>query len=470
MLHEKRNGQLMSRYWADEQSLAVSKEETDTSDSESVAGKSLEDQGSLGLPIRVPQYLRTFVLPSGFPDTVSNDYLTYMLWQFPTNVTGWICSTLVTSSLLKAIGIGGGGGSAAAASAAIKWVSKDGLGSVGRLFIGGRFGSLFDEDPKQWRMYADFIGSAGSIFELATPLAPGSFLLLASLGNFTKAIAKGLKDPSFRVIQNHFAVSENVGDVVAKEEVWGVAAQLVGLGLGVLLLGSPGISSSYWELVTTWVSIRSLHLWLRYQTLAVLRFDTINFKRAVILIEKFMSGSPIPDCEDCNVQEKILVPRTLLDPRVRVGMKLEELLGSQPSADEVRQLLKLYEQEKYLLVLHPNSINGFEARVVLKEGANSTTLLRSLYQACWLLRQIRQPVPLFEQNSRTSSFLNSVKNGFRINSFDEQAEMLSVSVGEMEEKYCTFIDAIRRQGWSASRVVLKIPSTASFLVDMEIDE
>jgi hypothetical protein len=36
-----------------------------------------------------------------FSDTVSNDYLTYMLWQFPTNVTGWICSTLVTSSLLQ---------------------------------------------------------------------------------------------------------------------------------------------------------------------------------------------------------------------------------------------------------------------------------------------------------------------------------------------------------------------------------
>ncbi|KAG0597929.1 hypothetical protein M758_12G031100 [Ceratodon purpureus] len=470
LLHERRNGQLVTRYWADEQSLAVSKEDTDTSDSESIAGKSLEVQESLGLPIRVPQYLRTFVLPSGFPDTVSDDYLTYMLWQFPTNVTGWICSTLVTSSLLKAIGIGGGGGSAAAASAAIKWVSKDGLGSVGRLFIGGRFGSLFDEDPKQWRMYADFIGSAGSIFELATPLAPGSFLLLASLGNLTKAVAKGLKDPSFRVIQNHFAVSENVGDVVAKEEVWGVAAQLVGLGLGVLLLGSPGISSSYWELVTTWVSIRALHLWLRYQTLAVLRIDTINYKRAVILIEDFISGSRIPGCDECNVKEQILVPRTLLDPRVRFGLKLEELLGSQPAADEVRQLLKVYEQENYLLVLHPNSIHGFEARVVLKEGANNTTLLRSLYQACWLLRQIRQPVPEFEQNPRTSSFLNSVKNGFRGTSFGEQVEILSVSVGEMQEKYGSFVDAIGEQGWSVSRVVLKIPSTASFLVNMQIEE
>lgn len=71
-----------------------------------------------------------------------------------------------------------------------RWVSKDGIGAVGRLFIGlgiheanlrkymivckhfyltwrllvfpgGRFGNLFDDDPKQWRMYADFIGSAG---------------------------------------------------------------------------------------------------------------------------------------------------------------------------------------------------------------------------------------------------------------------------------------------------------------------
>lgn len=64
-----------------------------------------------------------------------------------------------------------------------RWVSKDGIGAVGRLLIGlatiklkifptawfwtiaispgGRFGNLFDDDPKQWRMYADFIGSAG---------------------------------------------------------------------------------------------------------------------------------------------------------------------------------------------------------------------------------------------------------------------------------------------------------------------
>lgn len=65
-------------------------------------------------------------------------------------------------------------------------------------------------------MYADFIGSAGSIFDLTTLLYPTYFLPLASLGNLAKAVARGLKDPSFRVIQNHFAMSGNLGDVSAK--------------------------------------------------------------------------------------------------------------------------------------------------------------------------------------------------------------------------------------------------------------
>ena len=33
---------------------------------------------------------------------------------------------------------------------------------------------------------------------------------------FKQAVARGLKDPSFRVIQNHFAISGNLGEVAAK--------------------------------------------------------------------------------------------------------------------------------------------------------------------------------------------------------------------------------------------------------------
>ncbi|PIN03357.1 hypothetical protein CDL12_24121 [Handroanthus impetiginosus] len=66
----------------------------------------------------LPKVIKDFVLPAGFPDSVSDDYLEYILLQFPTNVTGWICHTLVTSSLLKAVGVGSFSGTTAAASAA----------------------------------------------------------------------------------------------------------------------------------------------------------------------------------------------------------------------------------------------------------------------------------------------------------------------------------------------------------------
>ncbi len=51
-----------------------------------------------------------------------------------------------------------------------------------------------------------------------------------------QAMGRGLAAPSNQVVHTHFAISENVGDVLAKEEVWTVAAELCGLALGVCIL------------------------------------------------------------------------------------------------------------------------------------------------------------------------------------------------------------------------------------------
>jgi hypothetical protein len=39
--------------------------------------------------------------------------------------------------------------SVVAATAAIRWITKDGLGALGRSVVGGRFASVVDEDPKR---------------------------------------------------------------------------------------------------------------------------------------------------------------------------------------------------------------------------------------------------------------------------------------------------------------------------------
>ncbi|CAD6232606.1 unnamed protein product [Miscanthus lutarioriparius] len=389
----------------------------------------VEDENADSL---IPQAIWDFVLPAGFPGSVSVDYLEYMLLQFPTNVTGWICHVLVTSSLLKAVGVGSfTGTSAAASAAAIRWVSKDGIGAFGRLLIGGRFGALFDDDPKKWRMYADIIGSAGSIFELMTPLYPGYFLPLASLGNLAKAIARGFKDPSFRVIQNHFAESGNLGEVAAKEEVWEVGAQLLGLSTGVLIMDTAGVKSSYLTLALTWLSVRLLHLWLRYQSLSVLKFRTINLKRGRILVRSHVAQHTVPGYVACNEEESILTWERFLRPQISFGVPMERMLGGDESSDMVDRLLKLYKNERYILFFEQFGSREPTFLVTFKESATSMSVLRSLWQAHWLHKnQLRQ---------------------------EEVFPWLEESLVALENGFTDFLEQMCSAGWDQNLIILKVP-------------
>lgn len=74
-------------------------------------------------------------MPAGYPDSVTPDYLAYQLWAVPSHITGWMGSSLITSSLLAAVGLKAGAGTAAAGAASIRWITKDGIGALGRLLV-----------------------------------------------------------------------------------------------------------------------------------------------------------------------------------------------------------------------------------------------------------------------------------------------------------------------------------------------
>lgn len=284
-------------------------------------------------------------------------------------------------------------------------------------------------------MYADFIGSLGSIFDLTTQLYPGYFLPLASLGNLTKAVARGLKDPSFRVIQNHFAISGNLGEVAAKEEVWEVAAQLLGLALGIVLLDAPGLSTTYPLLVVTWLTMRLLHLWLRYQSLSVLQFNNINLKRARILAKSHVKHASVPGCADCNRLENILSWERFLKPRIIFGVSLEEMLGGEISVYKVKMLLKLYAREKYVLVVSKQGEIDFEVFVTFKVGATSRTILRSVWQTYWLHQNCNSSTDCFDQ--------------------------IDQSLVELEDRFQHFTEQLEGAGWDTQQLSLKVPKEHS---------
>ncbi|KAI5069933.1 hypothetical protein GOP47_0014276 [Adiantum capillus-veneris] len=420
---------------------------------ESSKSSPLRESGGWSLPANVPKLLKDFFLPTDFPESVSSDYLQYMLLQFPTNITGWTCSTLVTSSLLKAVGLEAWAGTTVAATAAIKWVSKDGLGAFGRLFVGGRFGRVFDDDPKQWRMYAELIGSFGSVFELITPVKPEWFFPLAALGRLTKAVGKGLKDPSFRVIQNHFAIAGNMGEVSAKEEVWEVSAELIGIAFGVAILSSPGVASSYSTLVLSWATIRALHLYLRYQSLASLVFSTVNFKRAFIMAELHIMDSPIPGLTSCNMMENILLPWQFTKPYLHLGCSLKDAVDDGlTSMQELEKLLALFSDELHVLILNSNAVHKVDMRVIFKEGATSVTVLRCIWQSEWIMKFIL---------SKGNPSMALIPTRWTL---DKQLSLLAGSLEELKSSFDDFLLQMEQAGWETSSLVLKIPKNAPFLI------
>eukprot|EP00899_Mesostigma_viride_P028488 jgi/Mesvir1/8824/Mv02725-RA.1 len=334
-----------------------------------------------------------FLLPAGYPDSVTPDYLPFMLWQLPCHITGWMSKVLVTSSLLKAIGFGGGAAAAAGAagaSATIKWVSKDGLGAVGRLIVGGQFGRVFDEDPRTWRMYGEALRLLGSFMELCTPLVPDYFIVLASLGTLAKAAGKGFARPPFRVIQNHMAAADNIGNLSAKEEVWEVFGELLGVGLGALLLNAivgdgRDPATEYQNVVIGWVALTAVHLWTRYKAMQVVCFDTLNMRRAVMVVSQHVKEGRVSTPKHVNHEEPFLMGVGFLRPQVHLGVTLEQALGGDLTTagalglGDMVEWTSIFRNEKYLLVWRDG-----RAWVVLKEGAVDKDILRALWQASWI--------------------------------------------------------------------------------------
>lgn len=95
------------------------------------------DSSSLDAAADPRARVRAFFLPRGWPGSVTPDYLAYQLATVPAHITGHASHALATSSMIQALGIGVSPAAAVATSAAIKWITKDGLGAAGRLIVGG---------------------------------------------------------------------------------------------------------------------------------------------------------------------------------------------------------------------------------------------------------------------------------------------------------------------------------------------
>jgi hypothetical protein len=396
--------------------------------------------------------VRAFFLPPGYPRCVTADYLPYHLWSLPCHAAGWASAALAGSSMLAALGVGGAGAAAggAAWAASIKWVTKDGLGAVGRLAVGGsRLAGVFDEDPRSWRLAAEAVTALGLALEVSTLTAPpAAFVALAGLGTLAKATGRGLSRPAGRVIQTHFAAAPggaNIGAVAAKEEVWEVVGQLVGLAAAVGALraleaagGAPGAGAPG-ALVPLWAAVHAAHVALRAAALRQLAFPYPNAWRGAALAAADVAGAPLPGVAAANAAEPLIGAITRAPVRVELGVTLAVMLegggaGEDPEAVPLEELLDAWAGEAFLL-----KWRGGRARAALWEGASAADGLRAVWAAAWLQRAC---------GARAA-----------------RAADLRAAAAALEARFPAFEAAAAAAGWDLSRTVLPMGQVRLGLAD-----
>lgn len=137
------------------------------------------------LLLKFRDFFKRLMLPEGFPNSVTSDYLEYSLWRGVQGVASQISGVLATQSLLYAVGLGKG---TIPTAAAINWVLKDGIGYLSKIML-SNFGRHFDVNPKGWRLFSDVLENVAFGLEMLTPAFPHLFVPIGAVAGASRSAA-----------------------------------------------------------------------------------------------------------------------------------------------------------------------------------------------------------------------------------------------------------------------------------------
>ncbi|XP_075501899.1 protein root UVB sensitive 6-like [Primulina tabacum] len=319
-------------------------------------------------------FVRSYVVPEGFPDSVTPSYVPYMTWRALKYFLGGAMSVFTTQTLLSSVGVSRN--RSVPGAVAINWIIKDGAGRVGKMLF-SRQGKKFDYDLKQLRFAGDIMMEFGAGLELATAAVPHLFLPLACVANVSKNVAAVTSASTRTPIYKAFARGENIGDVTAKGECVANMADLLGTGLSIML------SKQNPSLVTTFTLLSCGYLMSSYQEVKSVVLHTLNRARFTVAVESFLKTGQVPTLHEGNSMENIFnLPWKEHRPIV-LGSRFKDAFQDPNSYLAVEPI---FEKEQYIVTYNPSKDKIY---ALFKDEAKSDDILKAAFHAHVLFHIVR---------------------------------------------------------------------------------
>ncbi|GLJ16250.1 hypothetical protein SUGI_0273220 [Cryptomeria japonica] len=385
-------------------------------------------------------FIRSWVVPDGYPESVTSSYAPYMQWRALKYFFGGAMSVFTTRSLLHSVGIVGKG--SASSAVAVNWVLKDGAGRIGKMLF-ARLGKKFDSDLKQLRFTSDLFMEFGAGIELATAAAPHLFLPFACAANVAKNIAAVTSTSTRSHIYRAFAQGENIGDVTAKGECISNIADLLGTGLSVY------ISKQNPSLLATFAVLSCGYIFCSYREVKSVVLNSLNNTRFAAAVESFLETGRVPSVKEGNMKENFF-PWSQKQP-VIIGARLIEAFQK---PNDFLSVQPLFEKEKYIVTYNP--LKG-QAYALLREKSSSDDVMRAAFHAHLLLHVM--------QTSKKVEATRNPINYAKVDIFDSHTAYSTLSAADIQAEiadtcgrvsslYSVFKNQAAQQGWRMSESLL----------------
>nr|GMD45552.1 protein root UVB sensitive 6 [Ipomoea batatas] len=379
-------------------------------------------------------FVRSYVVPEGFPDSVMPSYVPYMSWRALKYFCGGAMSVFTTQTLLGSVGVSKN--RATQSAVAINWILKDGAGRVGKMLF-ARQGKKFDYDLKQLRFTGDLLMQLGAAVELATSAFPQLFLPLACAANVAKNVAAVTSTSTRTPIYKAFAKGENIGDVTAKGECVANLADLLGTGMSIM------ISKRNPSLVTTFSLLSFGYLFSSYQEVKSVVLCTLNRARFTVAVESFLKTGGVPTLKEGNSMEKVCNFPWKNQRPIILGPRFKEAFQDPDSYLAVKPI---FEREQYIVTYNPSKRNVY---ALLKNQAKSDDVLKAAFHAHILLHFINS------SNYQSSSGKEMQGDlSFSLTSSADLHAHVAESYKMVSALYAPFKSKAKEQGWVMSESLL----------------
>ncbi|CCW70369.1 unnamed protein product [Phytomonas sp. Hart1] len=171
------------------------------------------------------------MLPAGFPNSTTPDFVAVAWWDAIQTLCSSIMSTLSIRAVL--IGVGVGASTANTVSSTASWMLRDGMLVVANIVLSTLWSGRLGSRAKTWRHIADICNNLALLVELCSSwFSRYFFLALVATASILKALVAVTGDGVRQTLIPHFAKKGNAADVDAKSRTFNNMATFLGLLLG----------------------------------------------------------------------------------------------------------------------------------------------------------------------------------------------------------------------------------------------